>query len=295
MNRRRPLIAAVAGATAIVLVAACSSSKERRRGGSNPPASRRTVIGRLVVIGRSCHPTRVTTKGGTVNVLVQANFEDLDPVQNYVTNDGDVGRLIYRTLTFIKDTPGQDAGDQARPCDGPGHADRWRQDVDVPHQEGPEVRGRYADHGTRTSSTTSSGRSPGHVPRRRDLHGRHAGELQQLRRPVQGPEQGPDLGPGSGERPLHDHIPLRGPAAGRRLDDVAVLHGSGAEGQGHEAGLRLRAGLVRSVQDQQLHARQATHAGAQPNWDASRTRTAPRCPTSSCSRWASLRRRSASG
>jgi len=45
-------------------------------------------------------------KGGTVNILVQSNFEHLDPVQNYVTNSGDVGKLIYRTLTVIDDTPG---------------------------------------------------------------------------------------------------------------------------------------------------------------------------------------------
>ena len=48
-----------------------------------------------------------TTKGGTVNILDNADFEHLDPVQNYVTNSGEFGRLIYRTLTFIKDTPGQ--------------------------------------------------------------------------------------------------------------------------------------------------------------------------------------------
>jgi peptide/nickel transport system substrate-binding protein len=48
-----------------------------------------------------------TTKGGTVNILSDANYEHLDPVNNYVTNSVEFGRLIYRTLTFVNDAPGK--------------------------------------------------------------------------------------------------------------------------------------------------------------------------------------------
>ena len=50
----------------------------------------------------------VTAKGGTVHVLNSVDFISLDPVNNYMTDSTDVGRLIYRTLTFIKDTPGEE-------------------------------------------------------------------------------------------------------------------------------------------------------------------------------------------
>jgi peptide/nickel transport system substrate-binding protein len=48
----------------------------------------------------------VTAKGGTVYVLQAYDFDSLDPADNYRINSSEVGRLIYRTLTFIKDTPG---------------------------------------------------------------------------------------------------------------------------------------------------------------------------------------------
>jgi peptide/nickel transport system substrate-binding protein len=50
----------------------------------------------------------VTAKGGTVYLLSDSDFTSLDPVDNDVTNSAEVGRLVYRTLTFIKDTPGEE-------------------------------------------------------------------------------------------------------------------------------------------------------------------------------------------
>lgn len=50
----------------------------------------------------------VVAKGGTVYVLKNSDFDSLDPANNYMTDSSEVGRLIYRTLTFIKDTPGED-------------------------------------------------------------------------------------------------------------------------------------------------------------------------------------------
>lgn len=108
MNRRRPLIAAVAAGTAIVLIASCSSSKKGGTSGSNPPpASGSSSSSSSGGTGPAIIKSGYTQKGGTVNLLVQSNFEHLDPVQNYVTNSGDVGKLIYRTLTVFDDTPGQ--------------------------------------------------------------------------------------------------------------------------------------------------------------------------------------------
>ena len=50
----------------------------------------------------------VTAKGGTVYVLDPYGFDALDPANNYMSDSQEVSRLIYRTLTFIKDTPGED-------------------------------------------------------------------------------------------------------------------------------------------------------------------------------------------
>ena len=49
----------------------------------------------------------VTAKGGTVYVLQAYDFDSLDPANNYRINAQEVGRLIYRNLTFMKDTPGE--------------------------------------------------------------------------------------------------------------------------------------------------------------------------------------------
>ncbi len=107
MNCQRPLIAVVAGAASIALIAACSSSNSKGNhntgGGSGaapPPGAGAGSTANVVNPG-------FNQKGGTVDILSDANFNHLDPVQNYVTNSGEFGKLIYRTLTVIKDTPGQ--------------------------------------------------------------------------------------------------------------------------------------------------------------------------------------------
>jgi peptide/nickel transport system substrate-binding protein len=46
-----------------------------------------------------------TTKGGTIKVLMASDFEHLDPGQNYVTASTNIGRLIFRNLTWIKEAP----------------------------------------------------------------------------------------------------------------------------------------------------------------------------------------------
>ena len=103
MNRRKLLVATVAGTAAVGLAAGCSSSKS---GGSSTSASEAGASsGNSTGLGNVIQPG-YTTKGGVVQVLGAADFEHLDPVQNYVTNEGEFGRLIYRTLTIIKDTPG---------------------------------------------------------------------------------------------------------------------------------------------------------------------------------------------
>jgi peptide/nickel transport system substrate-binding protein len=100
------MIATVAGTAAVALVAACSSSKSNGGGGASGGASSAPPsAGGAAKLGTVIQPG-FNTPGGTVNILSDANFEHLDPVQNYVTNSGELGRLIYRTLTFIKDTPG---------------------------------------------------------------------------------------------------------------------------------------------------------------------------------------------
>ena len=48
-------------------------------------------------------------RGGELKVLNQADFEHLDPARNYVTNSGNAGRLIYRTITMVKEEEGKPA------------------------------------------------------------------------------------------------------------------------------------------------------------------------------------------
>jgi hypothetical protein len=76
------MVATVAGTAAVALVAACSSSKKGGGGGasggaSSAPASASNAahLGYVVQPGYK-------TKGGTVNILSDANYEHLDPVQN---------------------------------------------------------------------------------------------------------------------------------------------------------------------------------------------------------------------
>ena len=107
MNRRRPLIAAAAATAAIMVIAACSSSKKTNNGTGTNPAPSSSASSSAGGLGPPIINGGYTTKGGTVNLLQDADFNHLDPVQNYVTNSGDVGKLIYRTLTVIKDTPGE--------------------------------------------------------------------------------------------------------------------------------------------------------------------------------------------
>lgn len=52
--------------------------------------------------------TAAAVKGGTVKILNQEDFEHLDPQRNYVTNSGNAGRLITRTLTLVKEQTGKD-------------------------------------------------------------------------------------------------------------------------------------------------------------------------------------------
>ncbi|MEP6697695.1 MAG: ABC transporter substrate-binding protein [Pseudonocardiales bacterium] len=80
----RPLARLLGGATAVMLlVTGCPA-----RGGGHPvPDAPRADI-------------RIS--GGTLNVLMHADFEHLDPARNYLPESLDFGRLLYRTLTTYK-------------------------------------------------------------------------------------------------------------------------------------------------------------------------------------------------
>jgi peptide/nickel transport system substrate-binding protein len=51
--------------------------------------------------------TTGAAKGGIVKILNQEDFEHLDPQRNFVTNSGNTGRLITRTLTLVKEVTGK--------------------------------------------------------------------------------------------------------------------------------------------------------------------------------------------
>jgi peptide/nickel transport system substrate-binding protein len=95
-NQRK--LCVVAAATA--LIAAGCTSVDKAKTADTPAPNASSSITRIKDKG-------VTAKGGTVHVLNSANFESLDPVANYNVEDSAVGRLFNRTLTFIKDSPGE--------------------------------------------------------------------------------------------------------------------------------------------------------------------------------------------
>ena len=103
MKHRLKSLAVVVVAVALT-AAGCSSNGERsdkpEPSGTETPSAESSVL-RIKDKG-------VTAKGGTVYVLQAYDFDALDPANNYRTDSQEVGRLIYRTLTFIKDTPGED-------------------------------------------------------------------------------------------------------------------------------------------------------------------------------------------
>jgi peptide/nickel transport system substrate-binding protein len=107
---------AVFTAGVLTLTMSCSSS-EPGSSGSGPNSEPSSVV-RIKDKG-------VTAKGGTVQVLMAQDFDSLDPANSYVSDSQEVGRLIYRTLTFVKDTPGEApaimpdlAQDLGQPSDG---------------------------------------------------------------------------------------------------------------------------------------------------------------------------------
>jgi peptide/nickel transport system substrate-binding protein len=95
MNLRR-ITAAVTVTAILALLAGCSSDE----GTEQRPGSSKAKTLQIKDKG-------VTAKGGTVHLLESGDFVSLDPANNYTAQDSTVGRLIYRTLTFIKDTPGE--------------------------------------------------------------------------------------------------------------------------------------------------------------------------------------------
>ena len=105
MTGTRALKRWAAVAFAVALVATGCSSKDKPESSDSPTRSESTSALRIKDKG-------VTAKGGTVYVLQDGDFDSLDPVNNYQPNAQEVGRLLYRTLTFIKDTPGEESSIQ---------------------------------------------------------------------------------------------------------------------------------------------------------------------------------------
>ena len=95
-SRRWALVAA----TTALIVAGCGQSDEPESADTAPPKPADSIV-RIKDKG-------VIAKGGTVDVLNSVDWVSLDPANNYSVEPSEIGRLIYRTLTFIKDTPGEE-------------------------------------------------------------------------------------------------------------------------------------------------------------------------------------------
>jgi peptide/nickel transport system substrate-binding protein len=91
---------ALTAVTTALVVAGCSPGDKTEPGDPAPPRPADSIV-RIKDKG-------VTAKGGTVDVLNSVDWVSLDPADNYTIESSEIGRLIYRTLTFIKDTPGEE-------------------------------------------------------------------------------------------------------------------------------------------------------------------------------------------
>ena len=103
MKRRLKSCAVVVAAVALTATSCSSNDKSSDKPESSGPETPSAESSVLRIKDKG-----VTAKGGTVYVLQAYDFDSLDPANNYRINAQEVGRLIYRTLTFIKDTPGED-------------------------------------------------------------------------------------------------------------------------------------------------------------------------------------------
>jgi peptide/nickel transport system substrate-binding protein len=103
MRQRAVGVATIAGTAILALtVSGCSSSsKSSGSGGSAAPSSSSSGS---TIQTNELNPG-YTTKGGVIKVLMASDFEHLDPGQNYVTASQNIGRLINRTLTWLKEEP----------------------------------------------------------------------------------------------------------------------------------------------------------------------------------------------
>lgn len=115
MKRRLKSLAVVVVAAALTVSGCSSNDKPGAKPEPSGPATQSEPSSVLRIKDKG-----VTAKGGTVYVLQGYDFDSLDPANNYRTNSADVGRLIYRTLTFIKDTPGGKASIQPDLAEGLG-------------------------------------------------------------------------------------------------------------------------------------------------------------------------------
>lgn len=135
-SRARRCASALVGVGALALVAACGGSSG---GSSGNNSSSKSITG---------------TKGGTLYYLSESDFEHLDPARNYVTDAGDFGRLIFRTLTTYDNKPGLDgtnvvpdlATDLGTPSD---NAKTWKYTLKkgIKYEDGTEITAKDVKYG----------------------------------------------------------------------------------------------------------------------------------------------------
>ena len=235
-----------------------------------------------------------TTKGGTVNLLQQANFDHLDPVQNYVTNSGDVGKLIYRTLTVIKDTPGETPSIQPDIASALGTqtdgGKTWTYHIkkDLKFQDGTPITAKdikYAVERSFAQDIYKDGAT--YMPDTLVNSNHYAGPYKDANKDLT-----------SVQVPANDPYTITFHFNGPQPDADWMMS------------LYYTAPVPKAKDDKQAYDQHPVASGPymiqkytpakqlvlvrNPNW-ARTTRTGRRCPTSSSSRWASLRLPSASG
>ncbi len=225
----------------------------------------------------------VTANGGTVYVLQAGDFESLDPANNYRTNAEVVGRLIYRSLTFAADTPGEGPVEF-----NPTSPSRWVPPATAAGRGptscggGLQIRRWSAHHGSGRQSTASCGPSIGAAfPLGGDVDAGPPRQRQNgFRRSLCHAGQGP-WHRSKTTRRSHPRLPLHRPA-GRRPIGSCRCRTTAPVPRGRDTGRSTvkPSGGLRAVQDREL--RPWTHvarSGAQTrNWDPATDPQSARIP-----------------
>ncbi len=202
----------------------------------------------------------MTAKGGTVDVLSTVDWTSLDPANNYLIDSSEVGRLIYRTLTFVKDTPGEDLSVQPDLAESLGTSSDGGKTWTYKLREGLK----YEDGKPITAADVKYGIQRSFAQDVYDEGATYMVDLLENKTEYAGPYTTPEKDLTSVETPDDRTLVFHftGPQADADWILSQAYHRAGSQGCRYQGGLRRSPSFLRAVQNRDIHARRV--AGACP-------------------------------